>query len=100
MATAQRTDTVLRITATMYLQMKPKMHTTYEELEIVAIPADIPELEIEAGTMGTIATVYDGGRMLDVEVSREDGTTIAFVDLRVGKDGALSLVAYTPLSSR
>lgn len=85
---------------TIYTRMKPKTHTTYEELEMVAIPNDVPELGIEAGAMGTIATVYDGGRMLDVEISREDGTTVGFVDLRVEKEGSLSLVAYTPLSSR
>lgn len=60
-----------------------KIRATYRELEIVAIPQSIPELGIEAGATGTIATVYDDGRMLDVEVSREDGTTIGFVDLEV-----------------
>lgn len=80
--------------------MKPKTRTIYEELEMVAIPEDIPELGIEAGAMGTIATVYGGGRMLDVEVSREDGATVGFVDLKVEADGSLNLVAYTPLSSR
>lgn len=73
--------------------------TTYEELEMVAVPKDVPEFEIEADTMGTIATVYDGGRMLDVEVSHEDGTTVGFVDLEVGEDGSLSLVAYMPIHS-
>jgi hypothetical protein len=72
---------------------------TYRELEMVAIPEGIPELGIEAGTMGTIATVYDDGRMLDVEVSREDGTTIGFVDLKVAEDGSLSLIAFTPFGS-
>ena len=50
--------------------------------------------------MGTIVTVYAGGRMLDVEVSHEDGTTVGFVDLEVREDGSLSLVAYTPIHSR
>ena len=70
--------------------------TTYRELEMVTIPEDVPEIGIEAGATGTIATVYDGGRMLDVEVSREDGVTVGFVDLRVADDGSLSLVAFTP----
>jgi hypothetical protein len=74
-------------------------HTTYRELEMVAIPEDVRELGIKAGAMGTIATVYDDGRMLDVEVSREDGATIGFVDLKVAEDGSLSLVAYTPFES-
>ncbi len=84
----------------MYLQMTPRTRITYEELEMVAVPEDVPEFGIEAGTMGTIVTVYDGGRMLDVEVSRENGTTVGFVDLEVGEDGSLSLVAYTPIHSR
>lgn len=79
--------------------MAPKTQI-YQELQMVAVPEDVPELGIRAGTMGTIATVYGGGRMLDVEVSREDGVTIGFVDLEVGDDGPLKLVAYTPLSSR
>jgi hypothetical protein len=44
--------------------MAPRTRTTYEELETVAIPEDIPELGVEAGTTGTIVTVYEGGRML------------------------------------
>lgn len=80
--------------------MTSRTRTTYEKLEMVAISEDVPELGIEAGTMGTIATVYCGERMLDVEVSREDGATVGFVDLEVREDGSLSLVAYTPLSSR
>ena len=76
-----------------------KMSATYRELEMVAIPEDIPELGIEAGTMGTIASVYDDGRMLDVEVSREDGATIGFVDLKVAEDGSLSLITFTPFGS-
>lgn len=67
---------------------------------MVAILNNVPELGIKAGAMGTIATVYDGGRMLDVEVSREDGTTVGFVDLEVGEDSSLSLVAYTLIHSR
>ncbi len=76
-----------------------KTSATYRELEMVAIPESVPELGIEAGTMGTIATIYDDGRMLDVEVSREDGVTIGFVDLKVTEDGSLSLIAFTPCGS-
>jgi Domain of unknown function (DUF4926) len=76
-----------------------KTSATYRELEMIAIPEDIPELGIEAGTMGTIATVYEDGQMLDVEVSREDGATIGFVDLKVAEDGSLSVVAFTPFDS-
>lgn len=64
--------------------MVPKTRTTYRELDIVPIPENIPELGIEAGRQGTVDTVYAderGGRGLYVEVSREDGTTVGFVQL-------------------
>ena len=80
--------------------MAPKTRTTYEELEIVALPEDVPELGVEAGTTGTIVTVYEGGRMLLVEIGREDGTSAGLVDLKVGEDGSLDLISYTPFSSR
>jgi len=80
--------------------MAPKTRTTYEELEIVAFPEDLPELGVEAGTKGTIADVYDGSRMLLVEIGREDGTSVGLVDLKVEEDGSLRLISYTPFSSR
>ncbi len=64
--------------------MASKTHTTYRELDLVAIPEGVPELGIEAGTWGTVDTVYTderGGQGLYVEVSREDGTTAGFVHL-------------------
>lgn len=78
--------------------MVHKTHT-YKELETVEIPEDVPELGVKAGTPGTIATVYDGGRMLDVEVGREDGTSAGFVDLKLEDDGTLHLVGYSTLGS-
>jgi len=80
--------------------MAPRTRTTYEELETVAIPEDVPELGVEAGTTGTIVTVYEGGRMLLVEIGREDGTSVGLVDLEVGEDGSLRPVSSTPFSSR
>ena len=80
--------------------MAPRTRTTYEELQVVALPEDVPELGVEAGTTGTIVTVYEGGRMLLVEIGREDGTSIGLVDLEVGEDGSLSLISYTPFRSR
>lgn len=79
--------------------MTHKMNIIYEELDVVVVPEDVPELRIKAGETGTIAGIYDEGRMLDVEISREDGTTVGFVDLEVEEDGSLKLVAYTPFSS-
>ncbi|MGB3683326.1 MAG: DUF4926 domain-containing protein [Rubrobacteraceae bacterium] len=76
------------------------MRTTYEELEIVALPEDVPELGVEAGTTGTIVTVYEGGRMLLVEIGREDGTSAGLVDLEVKEDGSLGLISYTSFTSR
>ena len=80
--------------------MASKTRTTYKELEIVALPKDIPELGVEAGTAGTIADDYDGGRILLVEIGRVDGTSVGLVDLKVEKDGSLRLISYTPFSSR
>jgi len=68
--------------------MAQRTRTTYEELETVAIPEDVPELGVEAGTTGTVVTVYEGGRMLLVEIGREDGTSVGLVDLEVGEDGS------------
>ena len=79
--------------------MPPKTQA-YEKLNKVALPEDVPEFGIRAGTLGTIAIMYDGGRMLDVEVTREDGTTVGFLDLEVREDGLLTPIAYTPLPSR
>jgi hypothetical protein len=64
--------------------MASETRTTYRELDLILIPEDIPELGIEAGTRGTVEKVYDdrrGGQGLYVEVSREDGTTVGFVQL-------------------
>jgi hypothetical protein len=80
--------------------MAPRTRTTYEELETVAIPKDIPELGVEAGTTGTIVTVYEGGRMLLVEIGREDGTSVGLADLEVGEDGSLRPISSTPFGSR
>lgn len=70
--------------------MAPKMRTTYKELDLVSIPEDIPELGIGAGTRGTVDTVYAdrrGSQGLYVEVSREDGSTVGFVQLEAGPEG-------------
>lgn len=80
--------------------MVPKKRTIYEELEIIALPDGVPELGVEAGTTGTIVTVYEGGRMLLVESGCEDGTSAGLVDLEVREDGSLGLISYTPFSSR
>jgi hypothetical protein len=80
--------------------MAQRTRTTYGELETVAIPEDVPELGVEAGTTGTIVTVYEVGRMLLVKIGREDGTSVGLVDLEVGEDGSLRPISSTPFSSR
>lgn len=52
-----------------------------------------------AWRLGTVAAVYGDGRMLDVEIGREDGTSAGFVDLKVEDDGTLRLVGHSTLSS-
>jgi hypothetical protein len=51
-------------------EMAPGTRTTYDVLETVAIPEDVPELGVEAGTTGTIVTVYEGGWMLSLVIGR------------------------------
>ena len=78
-----------------------KMHTTYQELDMVPIPEDIPELGIEAGYLGTVDHTYpvegEAGRGLYVEVSRPDGTTIGFMQLEADEEGDWHVMTYTPI---
>ena len=82
------------------MEMAPGTRTTYEELETVAIPEDIPELGIEAGYLGTVDHTYplggEAGQGLYVEVSRPDGTTIGFTQLEVDEEGTWYVMTYTP----
>ena len=81
--------------------MVPKTHHTYRELDVVPMPEDIPELDVTAGELGVVDFVYDEGRGLHVEISRDDGTTIGFAQLETDSatDGAYSwrVVAYSQL---
>ena len=77
----------------------PALHT-YREHGLFAIPEDVPELGVKAGDPGTIAGVYEGGRMLDVEIVRDDGTSAGFVDIRLDQDGNPHIVGHSPLDSR
>ena len=71
----------------------------FKELGIFTIPEDVPELGVKAGDPGTIAGVYEGGRLLDLEVARDDGTSAGFVDVRVDNDGTAHVVGYSPLGT-
>lgn len=79
----------------------PKTHT-YEELDTVPIPQNIPEMGVEAGRVGVVDFIYDGGRGLHIEVARKDGSTAGFVqmELRDGEAGEVwHVVAYSPFGS-
>ena len=84
--------------------MTPKTNTTYLELDLVPMPENIPELGVGAGEPSVIDFVYDDGRGLHVEVSREDGTTMGFVQLEADaerKDArSWRVVAYSRLGAR
>ena len=79
-----------------------KTRTTYQELDTVPIPEDIPELGIDAGYLGTVDHTYPVGgeaeRGLYVEVSRPDGTTIGFTRLEADEEGAWHVMTYTPFA--
>jgi hypothetical protein len=53
---------------------------TYRELDVIAIPDDVPALGIEAGATGVVDRVYDEGRKVHVEAIR-DGETVGFVTI-------------------
>lgn len=78
-----------------------KTARSYKQFDLVEVPRDIPEISLEAGTTGTVNEIYefDGGRMLLVEMSGEDGQTYAFVHLEVydsTPEAEPAVVAYTP----
>jgi hypothetical protein len=54
---------------------------TYKELEVVPIPDGLPELGIEAGTMGTVVDVLAEGRLVTVDVVDEEGRTLDLIDV-------------------
>lgn len=79
--------------------MASKTRATYRELGIVSIP----ELGVEAGARGTVDTVCDdgrGGQGLYVEVSREDGSMVGFVQLEAKTgDGGWRVMCYSAFGS-
>ncbi len=79
--------------------MTPKTHITYRALDLVPIPEDVPEIDVEAGDLGTVDFVYDEGRGLHVEIAREDGTTAGFVQLEFDGENSWHVVAYSPFGS-
>ncbi|MDP9477278.1 MAG: DUF4926 domain-containing protein [Actinomycetota bacterium] len=61
----------------------PEEHPTYRELDVIAIPEDVPDVGIRAGDLGTIVDVFPGGH-LTVEVIDGQGRTLGLLDLHHG----------------
>ncbi len=55
-------------------------HKKYAELETTRIPNDVPEAGIKEGATGTVVDVSPSG-VLTVEVSDEQGVTLALLDI-------------------
>lgn len=53
----------------------------YTELETIEIPDAVPALGLQAGATGVVDRVYDNGRKVHVEATREDGETVGFVTI-------------------
>ncbi len=50
-------------------------------MDIVVLKIDLPEFQLTAGDMGTIAHIYDKHKAFEVEFVTTDGTTLAVVTL-------------------
>lgn len=69
----------------------------YRELGVFTIPEDVPDLGVRAGDLGTIAGVHENGRLLDVEIGLEDGTSAGFVDVEIDRDGSPHVTGFSRL---
>lgn len=69
---------------------------TYKELDTVHVSEPIPQIGIRAGDIGIVDSVYDGGRMLLVEVSRTSDGLVALLDIATEPD--LHVVSYSKLA--
>src|SRR5215203_315312 len=69
----------------------------FKEHGIFAVPEDVPELGVKAGDPSVIAGVYEGGRLLDLEIAREDGTSAGFVDVRLDERGVPQVIGHSSL---
>jgi len=56
-----------------------------EELDSVVLSADLPDLDLAAGDVGTVVMVHDAGRGYEVEFVTLDGETIAVVTLEADR---------------
>jgi hypothetical protein len=55
-----------------------------EELELVALTRPVPEHKLEAGDVGTVVMVHEGGKGYMVEFMTIRGETIGVVTLEAG----------------
>ena len=69
----------------------------FEEPGVFAVPEDVPELGVKAEDPGVIADVYESGRVLDLEIALDDGTSTGFVGVRLDRHGIPHVVGYSPL---
>jgi hypothetical protein len=56
-----------------------------KELDSVVLSADLPDLDLAAGDVGTVVMVHDAGRGYEVEFVTLDGATIAVVTLEADR---------------
>ncbi|MBA2618923.1 MAG: hypothetical protein H0U91_12285 [Rubrobacter sp.] len=78
--------------------MRRTPQKTYREFDPVEIPDAVPELGVQSGDRGVIEHIYDGGRMLSVEVPKPGGVSAGFVDIDVS-GAEPRVVAYSKLSA-
>ncbi|MFN8344777.1 MAG: DUF4926 domain-containing protein [Spirosomataceae bacterium] len=53
----------------------------FQETELVALLIDLPNEQLHRGDVGTVAFVYDGGGLYEVEFVNAAGDTLAVVTL-------------------
>lgn len=58
-----------------------------EELEMVVLAEDLPDCGLEAGDVGTVVLVHEGGEGYEVEFAALDGETITVVTLESSQAG-------------
>lgn len=52
-----------------------------EELDMVVLAEDLPDLPLQAGDVGTVVLVHEGGEGYEVEFTTLDGKTVAVATL-------------------
>ncbi len=68
----------------MRIMAQAKDTRRYEELDVIEIPSDVPEIGVRAGERGTIVDM--SGDMLTVEVVSTKGKTLGLIDMVADPD--------------